>query len=202
MRLVARFSSEIRAQHAAAFLRDHGVPATVVGQHLSDTVPVPRARALDLVVAEDALREEALRLLEEFEREPATPDEGWEDAAGPDLSRLDPALPPVACPACGEPLPMDAARDHCQECGQPVDVARLVARAHGAEALRPCFEDESVWRFAVAELLEDAPAEPAPARCASCGADLPGGATLGRCASCGALYDLSDDAGRAAGGWR
>lgn len=192
MPTVRRYTSPIIAQHGAAYLRRHGIVATVVG-HIS---PFPAAEAqlfptpgratagagqFAVVISEASQRAEAQALLDEFDRSPAEPEEGWELDAVPDLSLLDPALAPP-CPACGETLPLDASIEACPACGAGVDVSALLADRHGPELLAAC--------IAAAE-TPDIPGEvldAAELACPTCGYALRGLAREGVCPECGERY--------------
>lgn len=178
-----RFRDEVSAENAAAFLRDNGINAAVVGDHVATAFGsgLTRFFGVDLIVPTGTDRAEAERLLEEFASEPIEMDEGWEDAALPDLSGLDPVTHGVSCPHCAVALPLDGALESCPSCSRPVDVAWLVAQTHGPEALAGCYEDDSVMGFA---LKGDG------ASCSFCGYNLRGLALRGRCPECGSLYDV------------
>lgn len=205
---VARYSSAVTAQAVAAYLRDNGVAAQVVGDLLAEA-PNHRAMsmsALDVVVASSALVGRAKELVAEFHAQPATLDEDWEDQTRPDLSRLPAALAP-ACPACEVTLPMDEHLSACPACGTGVDVVELVIDRHGPEAVAPCFDAPEGGEPAGASVIEPAPALAGtggvgarerhagggpPGVCRTCGAALHASVVRGRCASCGTLYDLSE----------
>ncbi len=177
-----RYSDPVHAENAAAFLRDNGVHAAVVGDHVHSVFGVPGMRffGVDLMIPNGSDRAEAERLLEVFDSEPIEVEEGWEHAALPDLSVLDPSEIDVACPNCNVDLPLDATLERCPSCATPVDVAALIAHRHGPDVLAPCFEDESVMGFALRR---------GNATCDFCGYSLEGLAARGRCPECGSLYD-------------
>lgn len=212
---VARYSSAVTAQAVAAYLRDNGVAAQVVGDLLAEA-PNHRAMsmsALDVVVASSALVGRAKELVAEFHAQPATLDEDWEDQTRPDLSRLPASLAP-ACPACEVMLPMDEHLSACPACGASVDVVELVIDRHGPEAVAPCFDAPEGAETSGVDAPAFVPnlAAPAPALagtggvgarerhagggppgvCRTCGAALHASVVRGRCASCGTLYDLSE----------
>ena len=178
-----RYSSPIQAENAAAFLRANEIEATVVGDRIMDGFGgvAPRFFGLDLMIARGSDRTEAERLLEEFDREPVEVAEGWEEAALPDLSKLEGQEIDVSCPHCRAGLPLDASLEACPSCRRPVDVATLIAHKYGPEVLAPCFEDESVMGFAL---------QVPESRCTFCGHVLRGLAARGRCPECGSLYDV------------
>lgn len=183
---VARFSSEVIAEAAAAFLRENDIAVSVVGHMLVETVsPRNVVRAMDLLVLSEAERRRAERLLEEFHRSPAVPEDGWEDrTTAPDLSRLDPAIT-LACPRCNANLPRDAAIRACPECDSDVDPVALIVERHGPEALSPCYDASPTPECAAA-----------PVRCPSCDAPVPAESRRARCHDCGTLYDLDHPARR------
>lgn len=181
---VARYSSEVVAEAAAAFLRAGGVPAAVVGHHLAETASreVLGLRSLDVIVPASAYAALGRALIERFNSERAELDEDWELRTTPDLAMLDASFAPD-CPACGAPLPMDASLERCPACTAIVDVVEEIVRRHGPEALAGCFEaDEPVPEPAhsMAAL---------PMTCPSCGAAMHDSSIRGRCPSCGSLYD-------------
>lgn len=178
-----RYYHPIQADNAAAFLRANGIGAAVVGDHIRDGFGgiAPRFFGLDLVVPSDTDRAEAERLLEEFDNVPIEVEDGWEDAAMADLSKLDPSVIEVACPNCRVDLPLDSSLQQCPSCRAPVDVPAAIALKYGPDVLAPCFEDESVMGFAL---------EVRAASCDFCGYNLRGLAMRGRCPECGSLYDV------------
>lgn len=205
---VARYSSTVTAQAVAAYLRDNGVAAQVVGDLLAEA-PNHRSMsmsALDVVIASNAMLGRAKELVAEFHAQPATLEDDWEDQTRPDLSRLPASLAP-ACPACDVTLPMDEHLSACPACGAGVDVVELVIDRHGPEAVAPCFDAPDGPEPASVAHIEPAPAlvgtggagarerganEGPPGICRACGAALHASVVRGRCASCGTLYDLSE----------
>jgi hypothetical protein len=191
MPTVRRYTSPILAQHAAAYLRRHGVVATVVG-HISpfpsmevQLFPVP-GRARDsgqfaVVIDSAAQRRDALLLLDEFDRSPAEVDADWELDAVPDLSLLDPELAPP-CPACGEALPLDASEEVCPGCGAAVDVSALLADRYGPELLAACIAAPEAVEIP-GEVLDSA-----ALACPGCGYALRGLSREGVCPECGERY--------------
>lgn len=177
---VRRYSGRLAAEEAAEWLRSHGIPAEVVGDHVHAAHPLSLApwAQLQVVVLHDAQRERAMVLLEELDATPIEQDVPLERAAWPDLSRLEGVSAP-ACPGCGAALPMDATLEHCPSCGAGVDVAGLIVAEHGPEALLAGYDDP------------DAESGAASGRgvCASCGGMLAGRGERGRCPSCGQLYE-------------
>lgn len=193
---VARFSSEILAEAAAAFLRDSGIPAMVVGQMLPETATVIpghgiSTRALDVVVASESFRTAAKAALEEFHRTRPELEPGWEDATRPDLSKLDPGIL-VRCPSCRHEQAAREINSACQECGVPIDVAALIVNQHGPEAFSACFDADEPPQPSTpagAVIDHDPPRHAPPGVCAFCRALLPTAGARGRCTSCGTLYD-------------
>lgn len=177
---LTRFENPLRAQLAADFLCEGGVPARVVGQHVNATMGLdfPWFR-VDLVIASREQEGDARRLLAEFEALPAIDDEEWERQALPDLSRL-PDSVTLACPACGAGLPHDASLESCPSCAAQIDMLDIAVRTAGIDRLKACFDDPSVLSFL---LHHDAD------RCATCGYDVTGLPSRGRCPECGGLFD-------------
>ncbi len=178
-----RYESLFLARSAAEFLTAHGVPATVLGEHLDAAVGARWSLlpGFDVHIPTDADREHAETLLDEFERGDVEVEAGWEAAAAPDLSRLDDPSIEVTCPHCGGDLPLEGALERCPRCAREVDVPVRIAEQHGPETLAACYEDESVMRFAL-RLRSSA-------ACPSCGHALAPLSLRGRCPECGALYD-------------
>lgn len=205
---VARYTSEVQAEAAASYLRSCGVPAQVVGHHLAEAVNRGLGfKALDVVVRSNEDRARAKQLLEEFDRTPPTPDEGWEDRTEPDLSRLSPELIPD-CPSCGVVLPANSAAKVCPSCGEEVDIVSLILDAHGPEALEPCYDEAPAAAVITAPTPSASPRDPAlagerltPRACSTCGVVLHDAGPRGRCSACGSLYDLTDHR-TPGGGWR
>lgn len=144
MVILKRYQNELKAERAAAFLRDHGVPATVVGQYL-DVTGLSRALGggrYELVVPGRDMREEAVLLLEEFEAIEQLPTAEGEDldefAEQPDLTRLDPGLAPP-CPSCEQLLPLRNELASCPACGGHVDLVQRLLDLHGPEVLMDCY---------------------------------------------------------------
>ena len=192
MPTVRRYASPILAQQAAAYLRRHGIVATVVGHlspfpgtemHLFPTPgrPLTGSGPFAVVIDRAAQRDDAARLLDEFDRSPAEVEEGWEAESLPDLSLLDPALAPP-CPACGEALPLEAALEACPACGAEVDVCALLADRRGPELLAACIPAPEA-----PDLPEDVLAR-AELSCPTCGYALRGLPHEGVCPECGERY--------------
>lgn len=183
---VRRYPGRLAAEEAAEWLRIHGIPAEVVGDHVHAAHPLSLApwAQLQVVVLDNAHLERATGLLEELDATPIEQDVPLERAAWPDLSRLEGVSAP-ACPGCGAALPMDATLEQCPSCGAGVDVAGLIVAEHGPEALLAGYDDPDAAAGA------DAGAYAGAGRgvCALCGGMLAGSGERGRCPSCGQLYD-------------
>lgn len=188
------FRSPVLADAAARFLRAHGVLASVTPDGIAEGVHY----AYTLVLALESQRPDAEALLEELRDHPPQPEEGWEAAATPDLSRLDPALLPD-CPACGARLPADPALDRCPACRAEADVCALLASAHGPELLADLMDSPDA-PAAGTPTASPAPKDTAdtlpedllvglPLGCETCNADLRGLPVTGRCPVCGAPFD-------------
>ncbi len=198
---VRKFPNSVAAQRAVDFLKANGVPATLVNQHIAGGLGLPGARftQIELVVPDKAIREQAIRLLEQFDAEPVEPLENVEDVAhSPDISTLDPKKYVVNCPACNAQLPLDAGLLACPECGEGVDVIELIIERYGPEALVSCYQMhqqdldalESNDLSEASDVLERL-SEHIKSRfqCPSCKADLTNEPVRGRCSHCGSLYD-------------
>lgn len=194
MHRVRRYISPFIADRAAEFLREKGIPAAVVGHHVSAVWPIDALKfaQVELVVASRHHRARALELLPEFheslEEEGAiAPDPGWESEATPDLNALDPALE-IRCPQCQYELAIDERVNRCPECGAAFDALDLIIDQHGPEALASCYpnqEDDSAIDLTTCDLP-----------CTSCRYSLGGLPTRGRCPECGELYDKEEIIGK------
>lgn len=145
MHELARYHSIVHAEHAAAYLRGHEVPAMVVG-HMDTLGGVspdlqPRGQ-YSLMIGDRADAELAMTLLEELaweleqsSHDPDSPDDADEPAAPPvDLSHLNDTHAPN-CPRCGFDLPLDPGCAACPACGLSVDIVELLVHRHGPEIL-------------------------------------------------------------------
>lgn len=203
---VARYADEVMAHAAVHFLRQSGVPAVLVGDRLAEAINARGASfiALDVMVPSEAHRAHAEALLHEFDSEPMTLEEGWEERIEPDLSRLARGVA-LTCKWCGTALPMVESITTCGSCGSECDVVQEILARYGPEALAQCYGDEDGAGDTDAEPqplgAERAPRMPPGGRipqasCAQCGAFLDSGSARGRCAACGSLYDLDSAGGR------
>lgn len=206
MRDLRRFFSPVLAEQAAAYLREHGVLARVVGQLdvLGGISPnlSPRGQFV-ISIASERDAADALELLELFDAEVEElveqggeqggeqwgEERGLESVGGepadhweaPDLSLLDPALSPP-CPTCHRALPMRAELAACPGCGVEVDVLALLVDEHGPEVLDACYGGGEIT-------IPDALLHDAAIPCHACGSSLAGHPPRGRCPGCGELYD-------------
>lgn len=141
MHELARYHSIVHAEHAAAYLREHEVPAMVVG-HMDTLGSVspdlhPRGQ-YSLMIGDREDAELAMTLLEElaWELEQTRADAEDEPASAIDLSHLNDTHAPN-CPRCGFDLPLDQSCDRCPACGTTVDIVELLVHRHGPEILDP-----------------------------------------------------------------
>ena len=187
---VRRYNDPFVAEQAAQWLRSHGVPAEVVGHHVQNALPVTGLKftQLDILVPLKEQKDEALRLLDEFERTPATLDEDWESQSTPDLSALDPSVFDAPCPSCAAPLPLDAALRVWPACAAPGDVGGARVARHGPGARAAGYASDPTTDAGARAIDVVAYAGP----CEPCGATLAGLPVRGRCPRCGALYDKDD----------
>ncbi|MDX2115581.1 MAG: hypothetical protein SFZ24_08175 [Planctomycetota bacterium] len=195
---VARYSSDVIAEAAAAFLRANGISARVVGQMLPETVVRLTGgglstRALDVMIASRDLKEQALALLQQFDETPVELDVNWEEHTKPDLSRL-PEGVEVACPRCGESLAVCPPAETCPGCGGAVDVVELLIATHGPDVLAACFDSEEGDGNAAGP---GALSASAVRRCRACRGVFESESARGRCPLCGSLYDAGVPGGGA-----
>lgn len=185
------FPTLLKAQMAAAFLRDSGVPATVLGglDAFGGAGTHGSAGGYSVVV-EDGSLELALELLAQMDENAGGPGPEWESQARPDLSRLDPGME-APCPACGRALPLDASVSACAACGAAVDVAEILVGRYGPEVLAGCYPDQ--------EDIPEAILDSAVLFCRRCRYPLSGLDPRGQCPECGEPYDKQDILRRGSG---
>ncbi len=182
---MARFSSPIVAEHAAAYLRANGVRARVVG-HLDVLSGVSPSVFHDggqfiVVIADADDRELAQLLLEEMQDEPMELEEDLDAAARVDLSSLPADLAPV-CPRCGRVLAMCSDLVHCPSCAHPVDVEALIVEQHGPEAIADALADRAPD--------SDRASEDGVQVCPACEGKLEYSGGTGSCPHCGSISDM------------
>ena len=180
------------AQAARDHLIAHGILAAAVPRVEGWAAAV---RSHDVILCFGAHAEIARELLAGDDWRPrAMDDDDWEhDDALPDLSLLDAGLAP-GCPGCGESLPLDAALEACPVCGTHVDVAELVAQAHGPEALDQCYDEPE-------SMLDPAAIEELRLLCPRCQYPLDGLPNASNCPECGQAFN-KDQMVRDFLGWR
>lgn len=179
-----RYASRLHAEHAAMFLRERGIAATVVGDFVNlmfGGPMAPRMLQVELMLLDPERRDEAEALLSEFETEPIELDPGWEEQAFNELAGADLSAFDLTCPSCLFDLAGLEPAGVCPECGGEYDAATIIVARHGPEAL--------------AAIFEQTPA-PAPVRrfaCRDCRTDITALPTRGRCPDCGRLFDKDHD---------
>ncbi|MEK6700870.1 MAG: hypothetical protein AABZ53_01280 [Planctomycetota bacterium] len=176
MPVVETFTTSIQAMHAATYLNERGVPASVV----NEVSAYGGVMGMGVHVG-DADMEGARTLLRGFwakwQAEAASRTTGVEPV--PDLTLLPREFAP-GCPKCEAKLPLDALLRLCPACGTAVDVAELVVAERGPEALVACYEKLPI---------QGEPDAEAKFVCAKCQYDLRGLAVSGPCPECGTMYD-------------
>lgn len=176
MAIAASYRSSVVAHQAAEWLIQHGIAARVVG----GTDALSGASGAFGVIVERHIEPAAKELLLEWERLPPLKPEEWEASSLPDLCLLDPSIK-APCPACGVPLPLDAAVRQCPRCTAPVDVVEIIVNCHGPEALDACFADDPA-------AVDDELLAQMDLRCPGCEYSLKGLAHTGVCPECGRRY--------------
>ena len=201
MHLVRRYQRVFEAESMATALREQGINCAVVGHHTQAAIGMEGGKlpwfGYDLIVLQKHDVEPARKMVAELESEGFTPEEGWEDAARPDLSVLEGTGLMVRCGSCELALPLDETMTECPACREPVDVVELLVQAHGPEVLDACYGVESPAASVHSRDASDGDYDPALVRlpCTGCGEILAEGIS-GRCPSCGTLFDKRDMLGR------
>lgn len=201
MHFVRRYQKVFEAESMATALREQGINCAIVGHHTQAAIGMEGSRlpwfGYDLVVLRLEDVQPATGMIQELERELIEPEEGWEDAARPDLSALEGTGLVVTCEACERALPLDAALERCPACDTPVDVVDRLVQEHGPEVLDACYGIEPTRPSGSSgSSAREAPRvdyDPALVRipCSGCGVML-GEGLSGRCPSCGTLFDKRD----------
>jgi hypothetical protein len=180
--VVYRHSSALVAQAARDHLLAHGILAAVVSRTEGMFAGIT---GYEVLLCFGKQSEEAKQLLVQPGWWGVEDGEGAEDDnAGdglPDLSVLDVALAP-ACPGCEAVLALDAALEACPACGGEVDVAELIAQAHGPEALEACYDEPIA-------VLDEAALERLFLLCPRCQYSLDGLGRAGLCPECGLGFE-------------
>ncbi|MFI4917096.1 MAG: hypothetical protein ACIAS6_11395 [Phycisphaerales bacterium JB060] len=167
----------MQAVAAREYLVQNGVPAEVVGGNSDGMNSWGFGRSsgsYEVVLGSKSDGELATYLLEEWDREPMEMEGELDDHAAPDLSVLDASMAPK-CPACNEYLPLVASLEDCPACGATVDVAALIVKEHGPEALHECYD-------ATPSVEELAEMDAKPSACPACGGPI---GDRGVCGWCG-----------------
>lgn len=178
-----RFASRIQAEHAAMFLRRNHINAIVVGDFVQSVwgVLTPKMLQVELMLLDPDRREEAERLLDEFDQNPIELEPGWEEESQPELTGLDLSRFDLSCPGCGEDLSDLDAVGLCPNCSGEYDLLELIVARHGPEALEALYAQAPTLQWVRRH------------RCKECGHDITALPTRGRCPSCGKLFDKELD---------
>jgi len=191
-----RYASRIHADHAVAHLREHGVAARVIGDHVQSifAIPIFNLLQMEVVLLDTDQEPRARKLLDEYDEAQAASAEYENGATSeppnltnvnftPDLSRLDRTHMDVRCPACDASLPIDATIARCPRCSGPVNIVEILIERFGPEALAPCYDSPAIPEDAARALAT---------RCKRCGYNLQGLPQRSRCPECGELFDKND----------
>lgn len=179
-----RFANRLHAEHAAIFLRRNGVDAIVVGDFVQDLLGgsfAPKILQVELMLSDASQKDDADRLLEEFENVPIELEPDWEQEAQPELSGVDLSPFDLTCLGCSYNLAGLARIGLCPECGHEYDFVSLIVTRHGPEALASLFAHapDHTWKPRV--------------RCNECRRDITDLPVRGRCPACGKLFDKEHD---------
>lgn len=201
MHFVRRYQKVFEAESMAASLREQGINCAVVGHHTQGAIGMEGSRlpwfGYDLVVMWPEDVQPARRMIHELEGARIELEEGWEDAARPDLSALEGTGIVVTCASCEHALPLDATLERCPTCAEPVDIVDRLVEEHGPEVLDACYGIEPTNPNPRSGSFTQQPPQqdydPALVRlpCAGCG-ELLGEGLSGRCPHCGTLFDKRD----------
>jgi hypothetical protein len=176
MRVVFSHPSALLAQSARDCLLSRGILSAVVPRtNITATV-----HAYDVMLCFSRQYNDAKSILDHTDWQ-SRPAEAPPDDEAPDLSTLDPALAPH-CPGCDAPLPLDSSLASCPACAHDIDVAELIARQHGPEALEHCYGEQEAT-------LDAAAVERLTLLCPRCQYSLGGLPRASTCPECGHAYD-------------
>lgn len=134
---IARFASQIVAEQAAIYLREHGIDACVVGDLASQVALTYSAMKLgqhEVILLDSSQRADAELVLQSFHEEPIELEEGWEAEAEIDVSGVDFSRFPIHCEACGNDVSTFVRESVCLHCRNHFDAAALLLAQHGPEA--------------------------------------------------------------------
>ncbi len=188
MHTVERFHNEMTATQVAAYLRTHGILATVIGNRTDMTGGLNGALTFgrgffEVVISSKRLDQLAKAYIEEFLTDPPSLPDDWADEARPDLTRLDRALIPD-CPGCGARLHASRPLGPCIACRKEYDLLELIFAKHGPEALASCYEQTDPL-----SLVTDDEILAYALDCPRCSYSLDGLPMQGKCPECGHGFD-------------